>query len=136
MTGHQRSHAQPHDAADEHEPDQPVGKPGDADHHRRRTDRHDLLRMHTPVGLLAKALGDLLPDQGHPGLAADEDDFVDVFCLQAGVGEGHFAWPARSFDEVVHESLELDLGDIHIEMNRALVGDRDERDGDESTGRK
>ncbi len=43
----------------------------------------------TPLwGSLPKSSLDELLDAGHPRLAADEDDLVDVLGLEVGVGQG------------------------------------------------
>src|SRR5258706_10583412 len=55
----------------------------------------------------AKKFRHELADQRHAGLAADENDLVEVLCFQLRVGERAQAMWTRSGDNIASETLEF-----------------------------
>ena len=101
----------------------------------RRSDRHDLVRVDLAVGLPAEELGDHLLDPRRPGLAADEDDLVDVGGLQAGGLESVEARRRRPVDQVRDERLETVPRQRAVDvLGTGRVG-RDERERDRRLAR-
>ena len=89
--------------------------------------RHDLIRVDAPVRLLAEEALHLALHRRHAGLAADQDNLVDVpfalpRILQRGVHGRHCA-----LDEWLRELLELGPGQRHVEVLRSTGVGRDER---------
>ena len=67
----------------------------------RRADRDDLVRIDSLVRILAEELLDELLDAGHPGLAADQHDLIDVLGLDAGILQGLLARPDGAVDDLL-----------------------------------
>ena len=76
----------------------------------------DLVGVDAAVGLLAEELLDLLLDEGHAGLAADEHDLVDLVAGDAGVVECGAAGAEGALDQLHHELFELGAGEGVGEM--------------------
>ena len=55
----------------------------------------------------AKQVGDEAAHERHPGLAADENDLVQVFGLEFGIGEGAQAMGARAGDNVAGQGFQF-----------------------------
>ena len=72
-----------------------------------RADRHDFVRVHRPVRLLAEEPLDHFLDLRNARRAADENDLVDVLRVEAGVLERLLHRLERALDQVVDELLEL-----------------------------
>ncbi|MDQ1154958.1 hypothetical protein QE389_002157 [Brevundimonas sp. SORGH_AS 993] len=66
---------------------------------------HDLVRVYALVRLLAEELLHGFLHGGHAGHAADQNHFVDVRCLQAGVGQGLLARLDGALDQVVDQGF-------------------------------
>src|SRR5438270_3889276 len=96
----------------------------------RRADRHDLVRVHALVWLLAEeALDDLL-DLGHAGLAAHQDYLVDLRGLEPRILQGLFHWRNGPLDQIVDQLLELRPGQGEVQVLRPRLVRRDERQVD------
>ena len=63
-------------------------------------------------GSRPKSLLDDLLNLGHAGLAADEDDLVDLVDGDAGVGDGLLAGLERAVEQVFDQLLELGAGQL------------------------
>ena len=92
--------------------------------------RHDFVRVHALVRILAEdLLGDFL-DAGHTGHAADEDDLVDLGAAETGVVQAVVARDLGAFEQRVGELFELGAGERHLEVHRAVGVHADERQVD------
>src|SRR5207247_10060069 len=92
----------------------------------RRPDRYHLVGVHAFVRLLAEeALYDLL-DLRHPGLAADQNHFVDVRGLEPGVLERLLHRRNGPLHEVVDELLELRPRECDVQVLGPRLIRRDE----------
>jgi NAD-specific glutamate dehydrogenase. len=96
----------------------------------RRAERDGLVGVDVLLRFLADEFGDLLLDLGHPRGAADEDDLVDVALREAGVFEGLLRRADGALDEVLGEVLERGAREVLLEVDRAGVRRRDEREVD------
>ena len=95
----------------------------------RRADRHDFVRVHRAVRLLAEVVLHDFLDLRNARRAADENDLVDVLRLEAGVLERLLHRLERALDQVVHELLELGARERVVEVLRAALVGGDERAG-------
>ena len=96
----------------------------------RGADRHDFVRVHALVRILAEKLLDDLLDLGRPCLSPDQNHFVDIPRLDPRVRERLFHRRDRPLNEIVHQLLELRSGERIVEMlGTALIGG-DERQVD------
>ena len=93
-------------------------------------ERHDLVRVHALVRLTAKEGLHRVDDLGHAGHAADQDHFVDVGLLQAGVLQGLFARADGLGDQVFHQGLELGARKLDVQVQRTAGVHADERQVD------
>ena len=84
----------------------------------RGADRHDLVRVHALVGLLAEQALDHLLDRGHAGHAADEDHLVDLARLEPGVLDGRQDRALGLLDQVADQVLELRAGQVDHQVLR------------------
>ncbi|ELY54131.1 NAD-specific glutamate dehydrogenase [Natronococcus amylolyticus DSM 10524] len=96
----------------------------------RRAQRDGLVGVDVLLGLLAGELLDFLADLGHPGRATDEENFVDVALVVAGVLEGLLGRLDGALDEVLGEALELRAGQRVLEVDGTVVGRSNERQVD------
>ena len=64
---------------------------------------------------------------GHAGLATDQDDFVDLGRLQAGILQSRLARADCPLDEIVDQRFKLGAGQFHIEMLGSVLIRGDER---------
>ena len=88
-----------------------------------RADRHDFVRIHTLVGLLADHVAGGLNDLGHAGHATDENELVHLTLAPLGVGETLLDGLDGALEEVVGELLELGAGQLLLDVLRsARVG--------------
>ncbi len=72
------------------------------------------------LGSLAENLGDEAADERHARLAADEDDFVEVLGLEAGIGQRAAAVGAGALDDRLGEALEFGAGKREGEATGAV----------------
>ena len=93
-------------------------------------DGDDLVRVDALVRLLAEQLLDDFLHLRHARHAADENDFVDLGCLEAGILERLFAGAFGAADEVVDQAFELGARELHRQMLRTRRVGRDERQVD------
>ena len=90
----------------------------------------DLVRVHGHVGLLAGNLLDELLDGGHTSGAADEDDLRDVRDLHVGVVQGLGDRGLAAIEQITRDALELGAAQRVVEVQRAALVHRDEREVD------
>ncbi|ELY80164.1 NAD-specific glutamate dehydrogenase [Natrinema pallidum DSM 3751] len=96
----------------------------------RRAQRDGLVGVDVLLGLLADEFLDLLGDLRHPGRPTDQEDLVDVVLAVVGVLECLLGWLDRTVDEIAGERFELRAGQRLLEVDRTVVGRRDERQVD------
>ena len=70
-------------------------------------DGHDFVRVHAAVRLLAEEVLHHGLHGRHAGLAADDDDLVDLAGRSPASSSACCTGPLRAFDELVHKLLEL-----------------------------
>ena len=92
-----------------------------------RTERDGLIGIDVPAWLLAEEVLHFFLDLRHTGLAADEDDVVDLVDLQAGIVQRNLARTDRTLNERVHERLELGARQLDVEVLRTAGIGRDVR---------
>ena len=82
-----------------------------------------LVGVHVLARGLAEEALHLGLDLGHPGLAAHQDDLVDLTRGESGILERDAAGLDGAVDEVLHQGLELGPGELDVEVLRpGLVG--------------
>ena len=91
-----------------------------------RAHAHDLVRVHTLVGLLAEELLDHFLDLGDPRRPPDQNHLVDGRRLDPGVLERLFHRRKRPLDQIVDQLLELRSRERIIEMLGPVLGRSDE----------
>ena len=91
-----------------------------------RADRHDLVRVHTLVGLAAEELAHQLLDLGDARAAPDQDHLVDVGRLHARVLESLLHGREGAFKQVAGQPLKLSPAQFHLEMLGTRGVGRDE----------
>ncbi|EHH12994.1 NAD-specific glutamate dehydrogenase [Mesorhizobium amorphae CCNWGS0123] len=99
------------------------------------TEGHDLIRVDALVRLLAEELLHDLLDLGHAGHAADQDHFVDLTGLQAGILERRLAGVDRALDEILDQAFELRPRQLQRQVLRSGRIGGDERQVDLGLGR-
>ena len=92
-------------------------------------DGDHLVRVDALVGLAAGQLLDPLLHRGHAGHAAHEHDVVDLVA-HARVGQGALGRAHEPLEQVVRQLLELGPGELQVEVLRAALVGRDERQVD------
>ena len=90
-------------------------------------DRDHLVRVHALVRLPSEQFLHGFLHLGHAGLAADQDDLVDLGRLQAGVLQCGLAGADCPLDEIVDQRFELGTGQFHVEMLGSVLIGGDER---------
>ena len=93
-------------------------------------DGHDLVGVDALVGVLPDQVLDLLLHRGHPGHAAHENHVVDVGGREARVRERLLRGPDGALEQVVRELVELRARELNVEVLRAVLRCRDERQVD------
>ncbi len=93
----------------------------------RGADRHDFVRVDAAVRLTAEELLHDFHDLGHAGHAADQDHFVDLARLQAGILERRLAGLDRALDQIVHQGFQLGAGQLDVQVLRTGLVGGDER---------
>ena len=96
----------------------------------RRADRHDLVGVHAAVRLLLEEVLHQLLDPRHAGLAADEDDLVDLLGRELGVLQRLLAGRDRALDDRLDHLLELRAGELEVQVLGARGVRGDERQVD------
>ena len=91
-----------------------------------RANGHDLIRVDALVRLFAEELAHRFLDGRHTGHAADEQHFVDVARLQAGVGQGALARLDAALDQVGHQAFQLGARQGHVQVLGTAGVRRDE----------
>ena len=81
-----------------------------------RADGHDLVGVDALVRRLAEDFLDLLLDQGHPGHAAHQNDFVDIGGAQSGILDRCTARLYGSVHQVFDQGFELGPAELHVQM--------------------
>src|SRR5665213_3614885 len=89
--------------------------------------RHDLVRVDRAVRFLAEEVLHGLEDLGHAGHAADQDDLLDLGRLEARILQRGAARLDRLLDQIVDQRFELGARQLDVEMLRAGLVGRDER---------
>ena len=93
----------------------------------RRAGRNHFVRVDALVGIAVEdAFGHFL-HAGHSGHAADEDHFIDLVLAESGVADARFARRNRTFDQRIAELFQLSARQSHLQMERAALVHRDER---------
>ena len=92
----------------------------------RGADRYHLVRVHALVRLFAEQLLHELLDSRHAGLAAHENDLVDVLRLEPGVLQRLTARSDRSVHDLLDELLEFGARQLQLEVLGARGVRRDE----------
>ena len=87
-------------------------------------DGDDLVGVDALVGVVAGEVLDQVDDGGHAGGAADDHDVVDVALVEPGVLDGLLERGLAAIEEVLGELLELGPGELDLEVQRALVDER------------
>jgi len=83
-----------------------------------RADGHRLVRVDVLARLLAEQGLDRVAHLRHAGLAADQDDLVNLAGGQAGVLERDLAGFDGALDQLVHQRFELGAGDLDVHVLR------------------
>ena len=96
----------------------------------RGADGHGFVRVDVAARIAAEEAGNLLLDQGHARLAADQDHFVDVADGEVGIGERDAAGAHGALDQVFDQRLDLGPRDLHDQVLRPRVVRRDVRQVD------
>ena len=79
----------------------------------RGADGHHFVRIDASVRFFSEEFFHGLNDFRHAGHAADEHDFLDIACRDAGVGQGLLAGFDRSLTEVVNQLFQFRAGQFH-----------------------
>jgi hypothetical protein len=89
------------------------------------TDSDSLVRVDTLGRVTTEDGLDSLDNLGHTGHSSDEDDFLDLGSLHAGVGESLLARFDGLGDESTDELLELRSGELEVDVlgSRSVGGD-------------
>ena len=81
-----------------------------------RADGDHLVRIHPFVGIFPEELLHDLLDSGNSSRAADQNHFVDVLGVDAGVPEGQLAGLDATLQDVFHQAFELGAGELHVQV--------------------
>ena len=92
--------------------------------------RHDLVGIHALVWLLLEEIGDALLHERHSGLPADQYDLIDVGRSQSRIRHALLHRVHRLVHDVADEFLERLSRHLHVEVARARLVVRDERQVD------
>ena len=89
----------------------------------RSADRHNLIRVHTPMRLLAEQLLHQLLDLRHTCLTANQHNLIDLARVNAGILHRLLARPNRLLQQIIHQRLQLRAGQLAHKMFRpASIG--------------
>ncbi len=80
------------------------------------TDRHDFVRVHTLVWLLAEELLDQFIHFGDAGRPADQDHFIDICGTEFGVRQSLRNRFLNAIDERIDQFLELRSRDCQLQV--------------------
>ena len=89
-------------------------------------DGNDFIGVDALVALFAEEVFDELLNARHTGLAADEDDLVDLAGIDAGIGKGLLRRLHGALDDVLHKLLELGASELADQVLRTGSIRRDE----------
>ena len=86
----------------------------------------DFVRVHALVAFFSKQLFHQLLDARHTRLSADQNHFIDLAGIHAGVFHALFAWPNRLLNDVFHHAFELGPSQFLDQVLRPAGISRDE----------
>ena len=87
---------------------------------------YDFVGVHRAVGLLAEEFAHHLLDQRHTGHAADQDDFVDLVGVKAGVGQSLVAGLNGTIRKIADQGFQLGPAELDQKMLGAVLVGGDE----------
>ncbi len=90
------------------------------------THRDHFVRIDAAMRFATEEFLHLLDDLRHAGHTADQDHFVDVAGLQAGILQGLAAGLYGALDQLVHQGFQLGAAELDVEMLRTRLIGRDE----------
>src|SRR5690606_3785089 len=80
------------------------------------THGHGFVRVDVLARFLAEELGDLLLHQRHAGLAADQDDIVDLADVDTGILQRDTARLEGTLHQVLDQRFALGTGNLHVQV--------------------